>query len=40
MLEVGVRDAGGEGRMRPLDVSEVLAASLGLMADEPAVPAR
>jgi Fe-S oxidoreductase len=40
MLEEGVRDAGGEGRMQPLDVSEVLAASLGLMAEEPAVPAR
>ena len=38
MLEEGVRDAGGGDRMRPLDVSEVLAASLGLLADEPAVP--
>ncbi|HEY7675924.1 MAG TPA: (Fe-S)-binding protein, partial [Candidatus Methylomirabilis sp.] len=40
MLEEGVRDAGGEGRMRPLDVSEILAESLGLLADGPAVPAR
>lgn len=31
MLEEGVQDAGGAGRMRPLDVSEVIAASLGLL---------
>ena len=31
MLEEGVRDAGGGGRMRPLDVGEVIAESLGLL---------
>lgn len=30
MLEEGVADAGGTGRMRPLDVSEIVAESLGL----------